>query len=130
MSPLSRPVMAKLATSVAFGHRSSTASRLPRWSWSSWESTIQRTSTGSTSEKTCSSHAARTRAEPVSTIAGSRPRITRLWAPMYAPDGSAARVGINHVSGVTGWGWVGMVAGIMGRTFRWYVDNFIRTKLY
>ena len=76
-------------TSVACGHRSSTASRLPMWSWSSWERKTQRTSSGSTTEKTYASHASRTSEQPVSTITGSAPRITRLLMEKKAPPGSA-----------------------------------------
>ena len=82
-------------------------SRLPVWSWSSWDRKIHRTSSGSTTEKACSSQASRTSAEPVSTSIGSRPRITRLWAPKTPPVGDAASVGISHVSAATGWAVVG-----------------------
>ena len=116
--------MAKLATSVAFGHRSSTASRLPMWSWSSWDRTIQRTSSGSTSEVTWSIHASRTRSEPVSTITGSAPRITRLCAPKKAPDGSAANVGTSQVSAVTGCGRVGRISGVS------WCQPFVGVRLY
>src|SRR5262245_61587897 len=85
------------------------------WSWSSWLSTIQRTSAGSTTEKACAAHSSRTSDAPVSTRTGSAPRITMLWAPTNVPDGSAAIVGITKVSSVTAYGEVGRVIGCIGR---------------
>ena len=99
--------MPKFAINVALGQRVSTTSRLPVWSWSSWDRKIHRTSSGSTTENACSSQASRTSAEPVSTSIGSRPRITRLWAPKTPPVGDSASVGISHVSAATGWAVVG-----------------------
>jgi hypothetical protein len=37
MAAASRSTMNQVVTSVALGHRSSTSSTLPVWSWSSWE---------------------------------------------------------------------------------------------
>ena len=71
-----RSTIAQLHTSVAFGQAVITSSRLPLWSTSSWERKIQRTSSGSTSENTSSSHCSRFAGVPVSTIIGSAPRIT------------------------------------------------------
>ena len=66
-----RSTMAQLHTRVAFGHADSASSRLPVWSTSSCERKIHRTSSGSTSEKTSSSHCVRFAGVPVSTITGS-----------------------------------------------------------
>ena len=46
------------------------------WSTSSCERKIHRTSSGSTSAKTSSSHCLRLAGVPVSTITGSEPRMT------------------------------------------------------
>ncbi len=64
------------------------------WSWSSWDTKIQRTSAGSTTEKAVASHESRTSEQPVSTITGSAPRITRLLLEKTpAPPGSASQRG-------------------------------------
>ena len=55
-------------------------------------------------------------AEPVSTSIGSRPRITRLWAPKRPPVGESASVGISHVSAATGWAVVGSTLSCIGVT--------------
>ena len=68
--------MKKLPISVAFGQRSRASSRPPVWSPSSWERKIQRTSSGSTTENTFSSHSSRCTGAPVSTMTGSAPRMT------------------------------------------------------
>ena len=73
----------------------------PMWSWSSWVMTIQRTSSGSTTENARSAQSSRTSAHPVSTITGSAPRITRLFALTKVPSGAAAIVGMTNVSSVT-----------------------------
>jgi hypothetical protein len=46
------------------------------WSLSSWERNTQRTSSGSTREKTCSSQRSRWIGAPVSTMIGSAPRMS------------------------------------------------------
>ena len=71
-----RSTIAQLHTSVAFGHTVITSSRLPLWSTSSWLRNTQRTSSGSTRENASRSHCSRFAGVPVSTIIGSRPRIT------------------------------------------------------
>ena len=83
------------------------------WSWSSCDRKIQRTSSGSTTEKTFCSHWSRPKSTLVSMITGSAPRITALWAPRKPPAGSAARVGISQVSGVIASGVVGSSSGFM-----------------
>jgi len=75
-SRASRSTLKKFVTSVAAGQRSSTSSRPPVWSPSSWERKIQRTSSGSTTEKTFSSHSMRCSGAPVSTMTGCCPRMT------------------------------------------------------
>jgi hypothetical protein len=84
------------------------------WSWSSWLITIQRTSSGSTTENARSVHSSRTSEQPVSTITGSAPRITMLFAQMNVPSGAAAIVGITNVSSVTACGVAGMVDTSIG----------------
>ena len=66
-----RSTIAQLHTNVAFGHAVITWSRLPLWSTSSCDRNTQRTSSGSTSENTSSSHWVRFAGVPVSTITGS-----------------------------------------------------------
>jgi hypothetical protein len=68
-------VAKKLVTTVAEGHIAKASASPPTWSPSSCDKKIQRTSSGSTNEKTCSSHDSRWTGAPVSTMIGSRPRI-------------------------------------------------------
>src|SRR4051812_43971983 len=86
------------------------------WSWSSCDRKIQRTSSGSTTEKTFSSHWSRPKRTLVSMITGSVPRITALWAPRNPPAGSAARVGISQVSVAIGSGGGGSSSGFIARS--------------
>ncbi len=83
------------------------------WSWSSWDRKIQRTSSGSTTENTCSSQESRPKRTLVSTMTGSRPAITSAVAPTYPPEGSTPRVGISQVSGAISSGVVGSSSGFM-----------------
>ena len=77
------------------------------WSWSSWERKIHRTSSGSTTEKACSSQASRTSAEPVSTSIGSAAADHEAVGAEDAAGRRSASVGISHVSAATGWAVVG-----------------------
>ena len=65
------------------------------WSPSSWERKIQRTSSGSTTENTFSSHCSRCIGAPVSTITGSAPRITMEFTGTKSPGSPGARFGMR-----------------------------------
>ena len=101
------------------------------WSWSSCEMKTHRTSTGSTIENVLFNHSSRTSEQPVSTMTGCSPRMTREWAAKNAPEGSAAKVGINQVSAAMRWASVSSVIGIMGWfLFELSVALFTKVKLY
>jgi len=102
-------VAKKLVTNVADGHIAKASATPPMWWPSSCDRKIQRTSSGSTSEKTCSSHRRRWTGAPVSTMIGSLPRISSELTGRYWPGPAAARLGISQVSGATG---TGSLAGI------------------
>jgi hypothetical protein len=96
-----RSTMEKFVTSVAFGHSSRVSSNPPVWSPSSWDTKIQRTSAGSTTANTFSSHRSRCTGAPVSTITGSSPRITIELTGRNRPSPGGARLGMRYVSGAT-----------------------------
>ncbi|HYD08894.1 MAG TPA: hypothetical protein VEA78_02225 [Acidimicrobiales bacterium] len=88
-------------TSVAFGARSRTSSRLPVWSWSSWLMNTQRTSARSTTLPTASNQASRLSALPVSTITGSAPTITDELMATSGPSGVGKSSVMTCVPGAT-----------------------------
>ena len=85
----------------------------PTWSPSSWDRKIQRTSSGSTSENTCSSHRRRWTGAPVSTMIGSLPRTSIELTGRNRPGPAAARLGISQVSGATSTGSLGGICELV-----------------
>ena len=69
----------------------------------------QRTSAGSTTEKTVASHASRTSEQPVSTITGSAPRITMVLAERSAAAGVGGQGRDEERVGGDGWASVGRI---------------------
>ena len=97
-SRAARSVLKKLVTTVALGARSRKSAMLPMWSPSSWDRKTQRTSSGSTTVDTASSHCSRCNGAPVSTTTGSSARITKLFTYRYESGPLGTRLGINQVS--------------------------------
>lgn len=71
-----RSIMNQVVTTVALTAASSSGSRLPTWSTSSWLMNTQRMSSGSTRLKTSARYCSRFSEMPVSMITGSFARMT------------------------------------------------------